>query len=115
MNVVDVHNRINALAAEQGLSPYELARRAGMAQSSLYNMFERGTMPKIETLDKICKGLGINMSDFFVAWSKPRAGGYISETDADLLEVNHNLTEGNQKHLLAYAQGMMEAQKNNGK
>ena len=112
MNVVDVHNRINELAEERGISPYELARRAGMAQSSLYNMFERGTMPKIETLDRICKGLGIDMSDFFVSWSKPRAGGYVSEADVDLLEVNHNLTEGNQKHLLAYAKGMMEAQNN---
>ena len=66
MNVVDVHNRINELAEERGITPYELARRAGMAQSSLYNMFERGTMPKIETLERICKGLGIDMSDFFI-------------------------------------------------
>ena len=32
MNVVDVHKRINELAEERGLSPYELAKRAGMAQ-----------------------------------------------------------------------------------
>ena len=55
MNVVDVHNRINELAEERGISPYELTRRAGMAQSSLYNMFERGTMLKIETLDRSVK------------------------------------------------------------
>ena len=48
MNVEDVHKRINDLAEERGLSPYELARRAGMAQSSLYNMFERGTMPNFK-------------------------------------------------------------------
>ncbi len=61
------------------MSSYELAKRDGMAQSSLYNMFERGTMPKIETLDRLCKGMGIDMSDFFVVWSKPRAGGYLTE------------------------------------
>ena len=54
MNVEEVHKRIKDLAEERGLSPYELARRSGMAQSSLYNMFERGTMPKIDTLEKIC-------------------------------------------------------------
>ena len=115
MNVVDVHNRINDLAAERGLSSYELAKRAGLAESSLYNMLNRKTMPKIETLDKICKGLEISMSDFFIFKSEPRADGYLSESDVELLEVNRNLTEKNQKHLLVYAQGMMEAQKNNEK
>ncbi len=36
MNVVDVHKRINDLAAERGLTPYELAKRSNMALSSLY-------------------------------------------------------------------------------
>jgi transcriptional regulator with XRE-family HTH domain len=110
MNVVDVHKRINELAEERGLSPYELAKRAGMAQSSLYNMFERRTMPKIETLDRLCKGMGIDMSDFFVAWSRPRAGGYLTEKDVELVDVNHKLSERNQEHLLVYAQGLKTAQ-----
>jgi len=112
MNVVDVHNRIKDLADERGLSPYELAKRSGMAQSSLYNMFERKTMPKIETLERLCKGMGIDMSDFFVIWSKPRAGSYITEKDALLVEVNHDLNERNQDHLLVYAQGLKTAQTN---
>ena len=98
MSIEDIHNRINELSKERGISPYELARRSGIAQSSLYNMFERGTMPKIETLERICKGLEIDMSDFFICWSKPRSGGYISQADEDLLEMNHNLTERNQKN-----------------
>ena len=110
MNVEDVHKRINDLAEERGLSPYELARRSGMAQSSLYNMFERGTMPKIDTLEKICNGMEITLSDFFVFVSKPRAGGYLTKRDAELIEVNHDLSERNQEHLLAYALGMKKAQ-----
>lgn len=114
MDVMDVHNRINALCEERGYTPYELAKRSGIAQSCLYNMFYRGTMPRIETLDRICEGLDIDLSEFFLVWSKPRVGGYISEIDADLLTVSHSLTEFNQKQLLAYARGMMEAQKNAG-
>ena len=112
MSVEDVHNRINELAKERGISAYELARRSELAQSSLYNMFERGTMPKIETLERICKGLEIDMSDFFISWSKPRECGYVSEADVNLLEINHSLSEVNQKHLLTYAKGMMVAQNN---
>ena len=112
MNVVEVHNRINDLANERGLSPYELAKRSNMALSSLYNMFQRGTMPKIDTLEKLCNGMNITLSDFFASFSKPQAGGYMSEGDTALVETNRRLSEPNQKHLLAYAQGMLKAQDN---
>ena len=112
MNVVDVHNRINALADERGLTPYELAKRSNMALSSLYNMYQRGTMPKIETLEKLCKGMNITLSDFFVSFSKPQAGGYMSDGDTALVETNRQLSERNQKHLLEYAKGMLKAQDN---
>ena len=110
MNVVDVHNRIKKFADERGLSAYELAKRSGMALSSLYNMFERGTMPKVETLEKICNGMDVSLSDFFVFLSKPRAGGYMSENDIALIEASRKLSERNQEHLIAYARGMSEAQ-----
>ena len=110
MNVEEVHKRIKDLAEERGLSPYELARRSGMAQSSLYNMFERGTMPKIDTLEKICNGMEITLSDFFVFVSRSRAGGYLTDGAAKLVEVNHDLSERNQERLLAYALGMKIAQ-----
>lgn len=110
MKVADIHDRIHSLAGERGLSPYELAKRSGMAVSSLYNMFERGTMPKIETLHKICSGMDITLSDFFIPFSKPRIGGYVSEGDELLMEANRHLTGANQKKLLAYAQGLIDAQ-----
>ena len=110
MNVVDVHDRIKDMASERGLTAYELARRSGLALSSLYNMFERGTMPKLDTLEKICSGMDVSLSDFFVFLSKPRTGGYLTENDIALLKANRSLSERKQEHLIAYAQGMSEAQ-----
>ena len=110
MDVVDIHNRIKSLAEERGLSLYELARKSGLALSSLYNMFERGTMPKIETLEKICDGMNVSMSDFFAFHSRPNEGGYLTDNDIVLLQINRNLSERNQEHLLVYARGMMYAQ-----
>ncbi len=110
MKAEDVHNRIRELSKERGLSSYELARRSGMALSSLYNMFERETMPKLGTLERICSGMDVTLSDFFAFLSKPRIGGYMSENDAILLEKNRELSEKNQEHLIAYAHGMLAAQ-----
>lgn len=109
MNVDDVHNRIKDMARERGLTSYELAKRSGLVLSSLYNMFERGTMPKLETLEKICNGLDVSLSDFFSFLSKPQTGGYLTENDIALLEANRRLPERKQENLVAYAKGMCEA------
>ena len=92
------------------MSAYELAKRFGMALSNLYNMFERGTMPKLETLKKICNRMDVSLSDFFVFLSKTRVGDYLTETDMALIEAVRKLTERNQEYLIIYAKGMNEAQ-----
>ena len=47
------------------MSQYELAKRAGMTQSSISTLLNEGTVPKISTLEKICKGFGITLAQFF--------------------------------------------------
>ena len=44
---------------------YELAKRAGMTQSSISTLLNEGNVPKISTLEKICKGFGITLAQFF--------------------------------------------------
>ncbi|QBE95956.1 helix-turn-helix domain-containing protein [Blautia producta] len=57
--------RINQLLEAKHMSQYELSRRSGITQSSLSNLMARGCIPKITTLEKICKGFGITLSQFF--------------------------------------------------
>lgn len=46
-------------------SLYRLAKESGIPYSSLHSMFEKNTQPTIPTLEKLCIGLGISMSEFF--------------------------------------------------
>ncbi len=114
MSSVDVHKRISSLAKEQGLSLYELAKRSELPYTSLYNMVTRKTMPRIETLDKICCGLGITISEFFME-DRPGIDGFLTEKEMDLIEINRELNRNNREHLLVYARGLMEGQKKNKK
>ena len=111
MTVEEIHKRLRQLMKEKGFSSYRLAENSGLTQSSVYNMFERGTMPKIETLDMMCRGLDISLSDFFIYASRPGPGGYLSESDEKLLEVNRSLSEGSRDRLLFLAIGMLEAER----
>lgn len=63
--MIDVLKRIKQLQKQFGLSTYKLAEQSDLTQSTLANMFSRGTMPSLSTLDAICKGFGISMSVFF--------------------------------------------------
>ena len=77
-------------------------------------MVTRKTMPRIETLDKICGGLGISMSEFFMGDS-PRIDSFLTENEIELIEINRDLNRNNREHLLVYAKGLMEGQKKNKK
>ncbi|MBB5264162.1 transcriptional regulator with XRE-family HTH domain [Catenibacillus scindens] len=62
MNVVEC---IEMLRNEKNMSWYKLAQKSGISQSTLSNLINRGNSPSIDTLGKICNGLGISLSEFF--------------------------------------------------
>lgn len=62
---------------------YRLARKSGLTDSTIANIFRRNAMPSIDTLDKICQGFGITLSQFF-------AEDEMVELTADLKEVFDN-------------------------
>ena len=62
MNVLE---KIKKLQKERGWTTYKLAYEACLTQSTLSNMFARGTCPTVDTLEKICDAFGITLSKFF--------------------------------------------------
>ncbi len=57
--------RIQELCDQRGWSIYKLAKESGIPYSSVNNIFIRNTQPTLPTLEKICKGFRIQISDFF--------------------------------------------------
>lgn len=47
------------------MSQYELAKKAGMTQSSISTLLNEGNVPRITTLEKVCNGFGITLAQFF--------------------------------------------------
>lgn len=62
---MDTKDRIKALMDERGWTIYELAKRSGLAQTTLSNMWKRNTEPTIPSLRAICNGFGITLTQFF--------------------------------------------------
>lgn len=76
---MDTHERLRQLLNERGWSEYKLAKRCGLSESTVANIFRRNTVPSIATLETICSGLGITMSQFFA--------------EGDMIEITPELKE----------------------
>lgn len=61
----NILNEITRLRIERNWSEYELAKKSGLSQSTISTWYRKEQIPTIQTLDKICKGLGITLSQFF--------------------------------------------------
>lgn len=61
----DVVKRIKDLCKAYSWTYYRLAKESGITYSTLNAMINKGTTPSISTLEKLCAGFGISLSQFF--------------------------------------------------
>ena len=80
---MDVLERIAGLRDERGWSNYKLAKETGISQTTIGHMFTRNTQPSIATLESICNGFGITLSQFF---SDENGMVSLSEEQRELLD-----------------------------
>ena len=62
---MDVLERLRVLLDERGWTEYRLAKECGLSESTIANIFRRNSVPSITTLESICNGFGITLSQFF--------------------------------------------------
>ena len=76
---MDTHKRLRQLLDERGWTEYRLSKECGLSESTLANIFRRNTVPSISTLEAICSGFGITLSQFFA--------------DGDMVEMSPELKQ----------------------
>ena len=62
---MDVRARLQQLMKDRGWTIYRVAKEADIPWSTVRNMFKRNTDPSIATLESLCRGMGITLSQFF--------------------------------------------------
>ena len=65
MNLVSIGNRVKNLRINKGLSQDELARRIDFDRTYLSRVESGKQNMTVETLFKICEGLGVTIKEFF--------------------------------------------------
>ena len=62
---MDVVERLRRYLEQSGMTEYRLAKKSGLAGSTIQNIFQRNSVPSIATREAICEVFGITLSQFF--------------------------------------------------
>ena len=62
---MDTLTRLKQLMKQKKMSTYKLAQESGLPLSTITSLFRKGNCPTIPTLETLCSGLGISLSEFF--------------------------------------------------
>ena len=63
--MIDVLKRIEELRESRQWSMYELAKRAGICQSTLSSLYRNNNLPTLMTLESICSAFDMSLEQFF--------------------------------------------------
>lgn len=86
----------------------KLAKESNIAYSSLYNIFNRQTCPTIVTLEKICKGFNISLSEFFSFETNLLRNESLTFEQQDLLNTYDELSAQDKLLLQSIFKGIMQ-------
>lgn len=62
--------RIYALCRQQNITAQELIKKSKLVPKTLYYWEKNKAIPSIDSIEKICTALGINISSFFEGYSE---------------------------------------------
>lgn len=99
-----VLERIEELCDKEGWSHYVLAKRSGISQSTISNMFSRTNQPTFITVAKICDAFGITMAQFFN--SKKHLD--LTEEQEDILRMFDTMPSQKRELVKAFMHGLMK-------
>lgn len=97
-------NRIKEIMDAKGMKAYEVALKAGVRTNAIYSVLspDKKKCPEVESLDVICKGMGISMSTLFEFASPDTTEVHVTEDEAAWLKMYRCSSEERIKALLAY-------------
>lgn len=93
----NILEEITRLRLERGWSEYDLSKKSGIPQSTISTWYRRNQSPTVHSLEKICAGFGITLSQFFAEGNEAIA---LTPKQKEMLDQWSSLTETQQELFL---------------
>lgn len=95
---MEILDKIRKMQGERDWTDYKLAQEADIPYGTLAAIFQRGTPPKVDTLQCICKAFGLTLAQFFL---EDEAVEVLSEPEKQMLAAFRKLSPKQQQALIA--------------
>lgn len=94
---MDILNKIRYLQRQRDWNESQLARAAGIRQSTISSLYRNNNLPTLPTLKALCGAFGITLSQFF---SDESLSADLTDEQRKLLEEWMKLTDEQRKAVL---------------
>lgn len=94
----DILKKINEEKEKRNWTEYELAQNCGLTQSTISTWYRRNLQPSVSSIERICAGLGISLSEFF---NESDEQTILTPEEADVLDLFQKLSPEQRKTTLA--------------
>lgn len=101
---MDILDRITQLRVKKGWTEYELARRSELPQSTISSWYKKNMLPSITSLEQICDGFDITLSQFFC---DDETSVTLTENQKRFLEKYNCLSDLQKEKLELFMDGML--------
>ena len=92
-----IYDKVDALRLEKGWTIYELAKKAGVAPTTIYNWRDRLSSPTLSLLEAVCSAFEITVIDFLLNEDELMT---LTEEQKELIRVWNTLTGAQKKSIL---------------
>lgn len=102
-----ISNRVQELCKARSWSLYRLAHEAEMSYSTLSTVLNKTAAPSLASIEKICNGFGITLSQFF---SEENECAKLAADERMCLALWSKIGQSDKKLALAYMQALADRQ-----
>ena len=99
----EIYEKVDALRLEKGWSIYELAKRADVSSTAIYNWRDRLSSPSLFLLNAVCSALGVTVIDFLLDGDEPMA---LTDEQKELIRLWNTLSAEQKKSILNLMKSM---------
>lgn len=103
----DILKKIDFEKQKRGWSEYQLSVNSGLTQSTISTWNKRKLQPSVASIEKICTGLGISLSEFF---NESTEAVHLTEEQKSLLGLWLKLKPVQRKAVISMLKSFVENQ-----
>ncbi len=99
----ELYDKVDALRIKNGWTIYELAKKSGVAPTTIYNWRDRSSSPTLSLLEAVCSAFEISVIDFLLDEDELMA---LTDEQKEVMSLFNTLSSEQKKSIINLMKSM---------